>query len=428
MFKYSSGGNNSATFDENYGFTMKIPTSIDNYEEFAITETVIDLMIKENEKVAAKAENLRKYYVAVTRASESLHLIMANGKDAKQIVEFKQIFDDFQSIAELPKHTSINLYKEDKDTECKEFEYSIHTDSEVSYIDDYTFDIEKIEKKFDPNAARYIGTVEALEKEINFSSTKLAMLQDIRNKEKFKEVYIFGLPILKPSTLNYDKEEYEEVEDNKTSDGTDYGIFFHALMENIGSILSAENTILTTQIDTVLSDTALQYLIKVKSGDTTKLTSDLQKVIDSEFISRNKQILLDSHKEFDLKLAFGDHTLMAIYDAISFDGDTAEIWDWKTNAFNGGESLESKASKYSLQMNMYALFAFRYNEKIDKVNSRLFFINKLESAKNDEDWIYSKNYTRADVTTLQIEIAELIGVIRGRYPNTYPVSPVDLSV
>ena len=428
MFKYSSGGNNSATFDENYGLTMKIPTSIDNYEEFAITETVIDLMIKENEKVAAKAENLRKYYVAVTRASESLHLIMANGKDAKQIVEFQKIFDDFKSVSELPKQTSINLYKENKDSERKEFEYSIHTDSEFSIIVDYNFNIEKIEKKFDPNAARYIGTVEALEKEINFSATKLAMLQDIRNKEKFKEVYIYGLPILKPSTLNFDKEEYEEVEDNKTSDGTDYGIFFHALMENIGTILSADNTILTRQLDNVLSDTALQYLIKVKSGDAAKLTVDLQKVLDSGFISRNKQILLDSYKEFDLKLAFGDHTLMAIYDAISFDGDTAEIWDWKTNAFNGGESLESKASKYSLQMNMYALFAFRYNDKIDKVNSRLLFINKLESAKNDEDWIYSKSYTRADVTDLQIEIAELIGVIRGRYPNTYPVSPVDLSV
>ncbi len=75
---------------------------------------------------------------------------------------------------------------------------------------------------------------------------------------------------------------------------------------------------------------------------------------------------------------------------------------------------------------MYALFAFRYNDHIEKVNSRLFFINKAEEAKNDEEWIFTKNYTRSDINSLQIEIAELIGVIRGRYPNTYPVSPVEL--
>lgn len=428
MFKFSGGGNNSATFDENYGYTMKIPTSIENYDEFAISETVIDLMIKENEKVAAKAENLRKYYVAVTRASKSIHLIMANGKDAKQIVEFKQIFDDFKASPELLKHTNISLYKKDGNNERKEFQYSIHTDSEYSAIEDYTFNIEKIEKKLDPNSPRYIGTVEVLEKEINFSATKLAMLQDIRNKEKFKEVYIFGLPILKPSTLNFDKEEFLEVEDNKTSDGTDYGIFFHALMENISTILNEDSSIINSALEKILTETALQYQIKVKGGDVAKLTADLQKVLDSSFISNNQQILLDSHKELDLKLAFGDHTLMAIYDAISFDGDTAEIWDWKTNAFFERDTLESKASKYSLQMNMYALFAFRYNDKIEKVNSRLFFVNKLNNSGNDEEWIYSKYYTRADIQGLQIEIAELIGVIRGRYPNTYPVSPVDLSL
>ncbi len=428
MFKYSGGANNSAIFDENYGFTMKIPTSIINYDEFAITGTVIDLLIKENEKVAAKAENLRKYYVAVTRAEKSLHLIMENGKEAKQIVVFQKLFDDFKATPELPKHTSIDLYKKDGNNERKEFQYSIHTDSEFSAIDDYTFNIDRIEKKLDPNAPRYLGTVEALEKEINFSATKLAMLQDIRNKEKFKEVYIFGLPILKPSTLNFDKDEYEEVEDNKTSDGTDYGIFFHALMENISTILDEDNSIINTTLENVLTDIALQYQIKVKGGDIAKLTADLQKVLGSRFISNNQQILLDSLKEFDLKLAFGDHTLMAIYDAISLDGDTAEIWDWKTNAFFEGDTLETKASKYSLQMNMYALFAFRYNDKIEKVNSRLFFVNKLNNSGNDEEWIYSKYYTRDDIQELQIEIAELIGVIRGRYPNTYPVSPVDLSI
>lgn len=427
LINIPKGAISSSTFDEGYGYTMKIPTSIDNYHEFATSETVIDLMIKENNNIAAKAENLRVLYVAATRAEKSLHLIMKNGESSKPIVELQKIFDDFKSTPEFKKQSSIVLYKKDESNESMDLEYSIHTDSEFSSIDDYKFNVERKENKIDPNAARYIGTVEALEKEISFSATKLAMLQDIRNKEKFKEVYIFGLPILKPSTLNFDKEEYEEIEDNKTSDGTDYGIFFHALMENIDRILNIDNSIDVKELENLLTNTALKYQIKVKSGDASKLTADLQKVLDSNFINNHLQILKESQKEFDLKLAFGDHTLTAIYDAISFGDDTAEIWDWKTNAFHSGDTLESKASKYSLQMNMYALFAFRYNKKIEKVNSRLFFINKLENTVNDEEWIYCKTYTRADVSRLQIEIAELIGVIKGRYPNTYPVAPVDLS-
>lgn len=426
MFNYSGGANNSAIFDENYGFTMKIPASITNYEEFAISGSVIDSLIKENENVAAKAENLRKYYVAVTRASKSLHLIMKNGKTAKQIVELQSLFDDFNSSTETLVHSKIGIYNKDGKNIQKEFAYKIYTDYEISDIDDFTFEIEKISKKLDPNAPRYIGKVDTLEKEINFSATKLAMLQDIRNKEKFKEVYIFGLPNLKPSNLNYDKEELIQVEDVKTTDGTDYGIYFHAIMENIEKVLERDCIISNSAITDILNEASIQYQIKLKDGDVIKVTNDLQKVLDSKFISNNIPILLNSLKEFDLKLAFGDHTLMAIFDAISFNGDTAEIWDWKTNNFYEGETIESKSRKYSLQMNMYALFAFRYNDNVEKVNSRLFFINKAEEAKNDEEWIFTKNYTRSDINSLQIEIAELIGVIRGRYPNTYPVSPVEL--
>ncbi len=427
LINIPKGSNSSAKFDEDYGYTMKIPTSIENYHEFATNETAIDLLIKENNTIAAKAENLRVYYVAATRAEKSLHLIIKNGKTSKPILELQSIFDDFKSTPKLQKQSSILLYKKDETNELMDLEYSIHTDSDFSDIDDYIFNIENKEKKIDPNAVQYIGTVETLEKEINFSATKLAMLQDIANKEKFKEVYIFGLPILKSSTLNYDNDENIEIEDNKTSDGTDYGIFFHAIMESIETILTSDNSISHSEIENVLTQVALQYQIKVKSEDFNKLTHDIQKLLDSNFIKENITTLLKSNKEFDLKLAFGDHTLSAIYDAISFDGDTAEIWDWKTNTFFAGDNLVSKANKYSLQMNMYALFAFKYKDNIKKVNSRLFFINKLENESIDTDWIYSKCYTRDDIPKLQIEIAELIGLIKGRYPNTYPVSPVDLS-
>jgi len=426
LINLPKGQNSSSKFDENYGLTMKIPTSIDNYDEFATSETAIDLLIKENNSIAAKAENLRLFYVAATRAIKSLHLIMKNGETSKPIVELQQIFDDFKSNSALKKNTSISVFDSNGKNEVINFDYTIYTDTDYSNIDDYSFDIEKKSKKINPSAPRYIGTVDALEKEINFSATKLSMLQDISNKEKFKEVYIYGLPILKSSNLNYDNDELIEIEDNKTSDGTEYGILFHALMENVETVLNTDFSISLNDIENVLTNTASKYQIKLKSGDYKKLTEDIQRLLDSNYFKNNIQTLLNSKKEFDLKLAFGDHTLSAVYDSISFDGDNVEIWDWKTNYFYDNETLESKARKYSLQMNMYALFAFRFNDTVEKINSRLFFINKLENSKNDNDWIFTKCYTRDDIPELQIEIAELIGVIKGRYPNTYPVAPVEL--
>ncbi|MCB0702975.1 MAG: UvrD-helicase domain-containing protein [Candidatus Kapaibacterium sp.] len=422
-----SGSNRNTSFSENLGLSIKLPTSIDKYEEFAKSKSPIDLLIYEKDKIADKAENLRLFYVAATRAEESLHLIVKNGKSALQKVELQKIFNIFKDETNSRINSTINIYDKDSGISELNCEYSINTDNENTEICEYKFDIEKSKVKVDLNVTEYIGTVEALEKEINFSATKLSMLQDIRNTEKFKETYIYGLPIIGPSNLNFDNDELAEPRDNKISDGTEYGIFFHSIMENINTLLDSQNNIIDSEFINVLTNTELEYQILLKENDSEKLKFDLQNVLASNFINKNYNTLLNSKKEFDLKLAFGDHTLMAIYDAVYFDNNIAEIWDWKTNKFYGNDTLVSKASNYDLQMNMYALFAFKFDSKIEEVNSRLFFIDKLHNSTHDEDWIFTKQYKREDINKIQIEIAELIGAIKGRYPNTYPVSPVNLN-
>ena len=99
------------------------------------------------------------------------------------------------------------------------------------------------------------------------------MLQDIRNTEKFKETYIYGLPIIGPSNLNFDNDELAEPGDNKISDGTEYGIFFHSIMENINTLLDSQNNIIDSEFINVLTNTELEYQILLKEFDVTSINN-----------------------------------------------------------------------------------------------------------------------------------------------------------
>lgn len=423
---YINSGSRSNTIDERYGIKMKIPTSINDYSQFALKESLIDILINENQKIAAFAENKRLYYVAITRAINTLHLLI-NDRSKEQILALKSTIGIEEQTTKISKKTSIEIL----DINTKEIlptniEYNINFDFDMADIENYTFGQKEVKmSKSKTPVNSYLGTVDTTEKDINFSATKLAMLEDIKDKEKFREIYIYGIPNPLKQNLNYDIDENEN-QSNKVSDGTEYGIFFHSLMENINSIIDEEQNIIPENLSNTITNTELEYELHCNDITREKLIYDLKAILKSDIIKHNMDILINSEKEYELKMAFGDHTLQAIYDAIYFVGNTAEIWDWKTNKFSEKESLDLKAQKYKLQMDMYALFAFKYKPEIEIVNSRLFFIEKVHSATGNGDWIYNKTYTRADINKIQIQLAEKIGIIKERYPNTYPVKPVIL--
>lgn len=425
MFSVKSSSNNKI-IDEKYGIEMNIPTSVDDYSLFATKKSVIDTLIIEKQKIESLAENKRLYYVAITRAKSSLYLLV-NKSNSEQVSALESILKDIKESTIFNKSTLIELiHKETKVKNTCSIEYPIHFDCDSSNVEDYIFD--KTEEKtvyYNEHTKRYLGTVKTFEKDINFSATKLSMLEDINDKEKFKEIYIYGVPNTIKSNLNYDNDELEQLS-NKASDGTDYGILFHSIMENIASILDQNFEIQLNKLDEIISITELEYEIQCNIATKEKLIDNLKSTLQSDLISNNMDVLLKSEKEFELKMAFGDHTLQAIYDIIHWNEDIAEIWDWKTNKFNENETIEMKAKKYKLQMDMYALFAFKYKPDLKSVNSRLFFVEKSKTALKNEDWIFTKEYTISDIKNIQIQIAEKIGVIKDRYPNTYPVQPVEL--
>ena len=417
------GVSDKSYIDEAFGSNIRIPSSITNYNDFGVAESLIDLLIKDRGDKAAYAEVLRVAYVAATRAKQSLHIIHQNSKSGEKIKKLKNIFGEFNETGNFAKEAMIKVYDtQSKTTREQLVSYTIHSDFEKSRVNDFKFNLKSNSKAEEVEKKEYTDEIPALERCINFNATKLSMFERGDYKD-FEEVYIFGMPLLENSYKNYDTSE-DKLESNKTTDGTDYGILFHALMENFESIIDNNENIDEEHLKSTINEACKEY--KIDSNDLTsqKLEKDLKSLLKSDFISNNKEILIKSVKEFDLKMAFGDHILKAVFDAIYFEGSTAEIWDWKTNKFNEYDTIEKKAESYILQMDLYAFFAFRYNTNVEKVNSRLFFVQKAESSKSDQDWIFTKTYIKDDIDRIKNKLADLIGEIKNQYPNTYPVSPV----
>lgn len=423
MFDINSSGERR-TIDEKFGSYVQMPSSLDEYSDFAKKESLIDLLIAEDSKISDAAENLRKYYVAVTRASESVHLIMQHTKDGKQMSQLQNVLEGIKTESELRITSNIKKYdKENKTVDDSIISFSVHIDFDKSELKDYSFNAAEKDNNDTRTIVEYLGEIPAFEKVISFNATKLSMFER-GERDKFEEIYIFGMPKL--DKLKYiDNDSTDEVETNKTSDGTDYGIFFHSIMENIDKIVNPAFEIDLVLLAKVLNKTAEEYRIGINEETKSKLLEDLKIVLNTEFISNNQEVLFDSFKEYDMKMSYGDHILKAIFDAINVKDEIAEVWDWKTNKFNEYDTLENKAASYELQMDMYAFFAFHYDTEITQVNTRLLFIQKAKTAKSNEDWIYTKTYTRNDIATIYNKIADLITGINKSYPNTYPVSTVD---
>jgi ATP-dependent exoDNAse (exonuclease V) beta subunit len=78
------GGNDRLTIDVDYGPKLKVPKSIDSFDNFGKANTFIDDYIDSIEDMKRKAENIRLSYVAMTRAKSSITIIPPLSRENQQ--------------------------------------------------------------------------------------------------------------------------------------------------------------------------------------------------------------------------------------------------------------------------------------------------------------------------------------------------------
>ncbi len=434
-----SRGNDSPTIDEEYGPKLKVPKSIDSFDNFGKANTFIDDYIDSVDKMKQEAENIRLSYVAMTRAKSSITLIPPLEKVNQQDM-WDSIFPGMGEILEGQKKTLGNkdrteLHKEviskevnDKvdcyDTVCGKIS-EIDCDYKVNFdFSEYNiaeFDFSNYSNLSD-HKSKYTYTenfeqIPAREQYIQFNATKLNKFDQSKQTKShvFKEIYIYGLPNIAERLKSVSAENKQL----SALSGVKFGSLFHNAMERVDSFTDSELNLDGGKLHGIINELYINETEGIKEEAFGIISQTLTNLLTNDFIKQNKDVLLNSRKEFDLKSIFGTQILQGEIDLLHIDGNSATIWDWKTNQISSNKGLDSVAKSYDLQMKIYALLAFKYAPEIEEVSTNLLFVRNISD--NNDDWIVSKTYMRDDENNITIEIAKMIGEIDSTYGYIYPL-------
>lgn len=435
----SKSNSNRLVIDENYGPILNTPKSIDSFEHFGKSKTFIDDFISNEEKLKREAENIRLSYVAMTRASESIDIISPLKSGAQQEVwdSFEQgvskiITDQKKELNRKDReeiHKEIISYEYEDSIDCYDIEtkkvnqvisrYKVNIDFSEYEKEDFNFD-NFVEEHTKTDISDYIlnlDSIDVKERYMQFTATKLNKFiqSEATNQNIFKEIYVYGLPNVEERLRQLNAEGSNQY----GISGTKFGSLFHQVMEKVELFIDENMNLKEASLKVVVSEYYSSESEEVLNSALSLVRDSIDKLVSNEFMKSNKKILLNSKREFELRAMFGTHILHGEIDLLHLDNDKAFIWDWKTNQINNADDLKYAANSYELQMKLYALLVFKYDDKIQTVETNLLFVRNISA--NKENWVVSKTFTRSDMTNISIEISEKIGGIDSTYGHIYPI-------
>lgn len=440
----SKGKSNNLVIDENYGPILNTPKSVDSFENFGKSKTFIDDYISTEEKLKREAENIRLSYVAMTRASESIDIISPLSSGSQQ-----DVWDSFeQGLSKIITNQKTEINRKDREEIHKEiisYEYKDNIDcydietKDVKQIkssykvnfdfseyekEDFNFD-NFVEKQTKTNISDYtlnLDSVDVKERFMQFTATKLNKFiqSEATNENIFKEIYVYGLPNIEERLKQLNAESSNQY----GISGTKFGSLFHQVMERVVLFIDEDMNLNRESLKEVVTELYTNESHEVLESALSLVNESIVMLLSNDFIKSNSEVLLNSKREFELKAMFGTHILHGEIDLLHIDNEKAFIWDWKTNQIKNSEDLKNAANSYELQMKLYALLVFKYDDSIQTVETNLLFVRNISA--NKENWIVSKTFTRSDMTNISIEISEKIGGIDSTYGHIYPIEQMGL--
>ena len=311
-------------------------------EKRAVSTTGYREILKAKMRETAIKEEMRLFYVALTRAAYSLHLVFEKGEDVRA-AEFSKLFTESACFldfvpAEIPATT--------------------HLPTELSLTD--------VRRK-----ARQV----------------LVAKPDVSRAEKMKKDFAFSYPYLAATTLPLknsvtaaikNREEVYPVNTLFIENGDtdkEKGVIAHKIMEHYDF-----NGEFYPQL-AALEKAGVLTREEISEIDTERL----KRVIESGVFDSVKNKTLYREQDFIVNIAaakvfdtYSDEEvlLQGVIDLLAVSGDTAEIVDYKYSSL-GAEGLKRK---YGEQLNLYAYAAER-SLKVKVVSKTLVNIFTGESVK-----------------------------------------------
>ncbi len=366
-------------------------------------------------KIKNMCENVRLFYVALSRAEEGLYLL-ANLKNTKTKALtipnnsfIKYLYDYKASLNNSP----VNIEKiNDKDEYLlknkKIYVQSLKERKEefISYKFKFNeLSIEDLKLEYNANQEeKFVNENIDLDKEIKIEITKEDFTATkFKNYHTYKPEYFKRYILGAPDFKFISDIKVTDFDDKPLENATERGIIVHYLMENILKWLDDNNELIPEKVEEILNET------KVPEDNKQYYFDILNNFVDSLFFKNIIKYKSKFISELSLKLPLEKSYLSCKIDfCFKIDNENIEVWDWKTDRISNEKEFQEKIDIYTYQLKSYVYACYFYFNKPKKITTRLIFLDMLKENDNTENWIFKKEYSENDIPIIEKELIQTL--------------------
>jgi ATP-dependent helicase/nuclease subunit A len=364
-------------------------------------------------KIIQIAEKIRLLYVAMTRVKSKLILSSTLKISKKGEVSYahnsffsylKDFVDEKINISNIEENgkeyifNNILKYPENNILNDVNIKYSVIKNYyKVGDLEDKynTIEIPEYESKNEEKIFLTKHIPIRISKE-DFTATKFKNI-NVYQSEYFKR-YILNVPDNMFAKIN----DFSDFDGRKVIDSAKKGNIVHSLMENMITWLNDNLEVNIDKLNELIEYNRAFYEF---NDDVGNYFYDVCNNLASSSYLKNYQSKMSLFQhELGLKMPLGNSFLSCVIDLCFKDGNTLEIWDWKTDIITGDNELNEKIASYQYQLKTYAYISYYYFNKPVKIIAKLIFLDKLKENDTTMEWVKEFIWTEQEILSFESEL------------------------
>lgn len=411
--------------NDKYGLVFKIP-DIDSEDLEKIT-TPLRFLAEQDERENLSFEELRLFYVALTRAKDHLFITATGDINSNKngFNKFKSFFalmvngfsDAFgidlsefmmtKAVNEIKLNSSLDMYNAGNNFKIDSFDYKLN------------FEFEPVENKYNPNIAidKALMNAEFIFDEIelmftneNISPSQIHALK--KDKAEFIENYIYGLDAKRFEIKNANNEF--ETGNAGQLNALAKGVALHYVFEQINEWHSFEKEVTKDELVEILK--TYEDYKELSQATIDKIIDEVINTSSTKLFKESIKFKDDWQQELSFRIPYQKDFLKGVIDLIfkNQNGDYI-VWDWKSNFVREISYIPNMAKGYENQMKFYCYIVSKLFPEQKNFEARLIFTNAAQKDSNDEDFTYKFEWKKEDIINFDLEIAGMIAEIKSLY-------------
>jgi len=385
-------------YSNNYSFVFK-----PNIDKRRNVDTPLSKLFSIEKNIIEYSEKIRLLYVGMTRARNKLIFTNQINFNKNGSISTRDTFSNYiigyltdklnyenytESMVEF--EFNDNIYAQDLGTTKQEYDIKYKIIKKYYRLNDLNF-TSAMELRDD-----YENPKKYLDKKIPIKITK----EDF-TATKFKNINAYESEYFKKYILKVPEEllskdyDFTDFDGNKIVNSAAKGNVIHFLMENQYRWLTFELNVRHDRLEDLIIEGKKIY--NIDADINSELFRICNNFANSYYLKKYDKFLSEFIFELAIKMPLGKSYLSCKIDLCFMNGDTLEIWDWKTDKIEDDVDIEKKNKLYIHQLETYVVVAYYYFNKPKKIKAKLLYLDYLVDYDNSDRWVSEFEFTDKDI-------------------------------